>query len=266
MSIIFLLFLVFFNLGSYNGEILVWSLDNTKLLFAIRKKSDLVYKSQDTNCAVDKLLFIKESESQYGGLNSIRLISSEAGRVLFWLMSIQRENRFLGSFYASAFENQAVSALALNHDNTVLITGDTKGFIYLWNIEHVSKAPNKGFVEPTLMNAWRCHDNEMFSCQYIKETDRLVMRTELIVTTSADWTCRVWTLEGGYVGAFGQELKWNLNDADSYESMASLENVHEQIQRLTRPKSYRDVSFELFLSAIIWHTRKKLFEYICIFL
>jgi hypothetical protein len=30
--------------GSYDGEILVWSLDTTKLLFAIRKKSDIKNK------------------------------------------------------------------------------------------------------------------------------------------------------------------------------------------------------------------------------
>lgn len=39
-----------------------------------------------------------------------------------------------GKFYASAFKEQSVLALTTNKNDDILITGDTKGFIYLWDI------------------------------------------------------------------------------------------------------------------------------------
>jgi hypothetical protein len=150
-----------------------------------------------------------------------------------------------GSFYASAFENQSVLALTFNDDNSLLIAGDTLGYIYIWNIDQSKPIPNNEnakFVKPVLLNTWRVHDTAVMCCQYIKETDSSITSNELIVTASTDWACRVWTLDGAYVGAFGQELKWNLNDLNTFQSLVNFNDAGETVRRLARPKSITEVS------------------------
>ncbi len=79
--------------GSYDGEILVWSVDNTKLLFPLRRKSEITAK---TDCSIDKLYFIKNRV--YNGLNSIVLLSSSSGYITFWTLSIDKDKRNYGKF------------------------------------------------------------------------------------------------------------------------------------------------------------------------
>jgi hypothetical protein len=148
---------------------------------------------------------------------------------------------FIGSFYGSAFENQSILALALNDDNSLLIAGDTLGYIYLWNIDDSKPSPDSKFSKPTLLNTWRVHDTAVLSCQYIKESDGSIAKSELIVTTSTDWASRVWTIDGAYVGAFGQEFKWNLNDSNTYQSLINLDDASSTIKKIIRPKVLTEV-------------------------
>ena len=37
------------------------------------------------------------------------------------------------------------------------------------------------------------------------------------MTSSTDGTVRLWTLEGHFVGTFGQPLKWNIYDSSSFQ-------------------------------------------------
>lgn len=37
------------------------------------------------------------------------------------------------------------------------------------------------------------------------------------MTSSTDCTVRLWTLEGHFVGTFGQPLKWDIYDTTSYQ-------------------------------------------------
>ena len=45
--------------------------------------------------AIDKLHFIKDKQN-YNGLNSIVLLTSEAGDISFWSLKIEKEERFFG--------------------------------------------------------------------------------------------------------------------------------------------------------------------------
>jgi hypothetical protein len=123
--------------------------------------------------------------------------------------------------------------MSLNRDNKKLITCDTKGFLYLWDISksvpYASNSSKNSYRNPLLLNAWRCHDTAILSCVYINEKDTHVTNKELIATTSSDWCCRLWTIDGAIIGAFGQESKWNLNDIMSYQSLFNIENDLEKL-------------------------------------
>jgi WD40 repeat protein len=136
------------------------------------------------------------------------LISSEAGHIIFWSLTEKK----IAKFYASAFKDQSVLTLTTDFNNNVIISGDTKGYIYIWDIRK-----RENFSEPELLNSWRCHDSTITACQYISNND-YSYHSELICTSSTDFCCRLWTIDGVYIGTFGQEIKWNLKNPKTFHS------------------------------------------------
>lgn len=67
------------------------------------------------------------------GLRAGILVSSSNGRLYFW--SLYSNQKCLGSFYASNFPNEVVSALCTDNKNEYLVAGDSNGFLYIWDIQ-----------------------------------------------------------------------------------------------------------------------------------
>jgi hypothetical protein len=78
---------------------------------------------------------------------------------------------------------------------------------------------------PKCIKCWRGHDSAITSIQYVSD-----LEADFIVTCSVDWCCRVWRMDGAYVGVFGQNSKWNLNIESTYQSMANLTLQIESIE------------------------------------
>ena len=77
--------------------------------------------------------------------------------------------------------------------------------------------------KPKCINAWRCHDSAITSILYLTNIMENITG-EFLVTCSTDWCCRVWKMDGSYIGVFGQDFKWDLNQSDTYQSAVSLAN------------------------------------------
>ena len=112
------------------------------------------HSSSASQTPIDRLIFLKNriSKSKFG-LSSGILLSSEAGFIQFWSFYAQNldlgkcfeENAkkhlmlliFIskGGFYAPMYSGQSVLCLATDTFNNILITGDTKGIIQIWNIK-----------------------------------------------------------------------------------------------------------------------------------
>lgn len=119
---------------------------------------------------------------------------------------------------ASSFADQNILALDANQDNSLLITGDSKGFLYVWDIYDLASAMafEIDFVTPRCQKAWRAHDSIITSIKYAKSKIG-----DLAITASVDWCCRLWTLNGSYIGSFGQEGKWNLDRTSTFHYAVS---------------------------------------------
>ena len=136
---------------------------------------------------------------------------------------------YQGKFYSSSFKDQSVLALCTDSQNKMLFSGDTLGFVYIWNIvsyrlvyeEHTANNPS---FMPSCKNAWRAHDSAIVSIEYLSRANG-VYTGELLLTASSDWTCRLWDLSGLLIGTFGQEKKWNLKVPRTFHSniMAEIE-------------------------------------------
>ncbi|XP_038067567.1 WD repeat-containing protein on Y chromosome-like isoform X2 [Patiria miniata] len=168
-----------------------------------------------TQAPVDKILFLKSRIINKGLTEGAVLISSEAGFLHFWSI-YGFSNNHKGFFYASnsVTKEESVLAMTTNHDDSMLITGDTMGHVYVWDVGKYCLDPTgkEETRRPPLIHTWRAHDLAVVSVEFIREA-----YSYFVLTASTDWTARLWTMEGHYVGTFGQSKKWNLRNPDTYE-------------------------------------------------
>ena len=66
--------------------------------------------------------------------------------------------------------------------------------------------------KPPIAYHWRAHESAIVSVDFIDHELQA-----MVVTASTDKTARLWTLEGRFIGIFGQHGKWNLNKPTTYQ-------------------------------------------------
>uniref|UniRef100_A0A4W4HR41 WD repeat-containing protein on Y chromosome n=1 Tax=Electrophorus electricus TaxID=8005 RepID=A0A4W4HR41_ELEEL len=141
------------------------------------------------------------------------------GYVCAW--SIHQQGGLLARFPAVYSEGDFVTSMSTDSQEQMLLTGDRKGYITLWDIKGyccsshgerdtaqasllnsalwfsaASRFETAGaclWPPPPLLSTWRGHLRAVTSLEYVE-------RFRLIVTASLDRNVRVWTIEGCYVG------------------------------------------------------------------
>ncbi|KAJ8037373.1 WD repeat-containing protein 49 [Holothuria leucospilota] len=171
---------------------------------------------------VEKLLFLKSRINQ--GLNDCAvLISSEAGYLHFW--SVYDTKHYKGQFYSS--HTQDVSTLSLGSDpqNKFLVSGDTNGIVYIWDIQEycIHCINGESTERPPLQCYWLAHEAAVVSVDVCS-----MSYGTFILSASTDRTARLWTMSGHYIGTFGQNTKWNLRDPSTYQHPKDPWSVSEQ--------------------------------------
>eukprot|EP00116_Pleurobrachia_bachei_P005273 sb/3465535/ len=156
----------------------------------------------------------------------------------------------LGQFSVmdDATMNDSVHAMTTDTQNNLLITGDTMGFLNIYDIStycfntsaakchspnvcHKQQAP--AFKPPPLKHNFRCHLATITNVE-------LVQKQDLIITTSTDCSIRLWTIQGTYIGTFGQTEIWKVRP-DSPDEFAIPDDIRatmteDQINRQKRKK------------------------------
>lgn len=180
---------------------------------------------------VDQLVFLKsrlQSRMTTGNTGGV-LISSEHGNACCYELTgkeaptgkpagshdASHDLVNLGTFRMTKYEEENVWAITTDYKNTILIAGDTAGYMYVFDItnwggnsnkvcstmchhHHVSPSPCM-LLQVEELSSWRAHVAEVVSVEYIPYDD-----TPLVLTASADCTARLWTVTGNYIGTFGQ--------------------------------------------------------------
>ncbi|KAL2104306.1 hypothetical protein ACEWY4_001174 [Coilia grayii] len=214
-------------------------LENKKSNKSPRPKSKEKVKPEPINAeelekprlAVEKALFLGTRERSPD--TAILLTSAADGHIYAW--SIHHQGGLLGKFKAVHGEGTSISSMSTDCQDQMLLTGDSQGYIMLWNIgkycycmQGGQEAPSQqkgavnlpslipkycrlegprriqvidgwtvSLVPPPLLSSWRCHVKSIVSVEYVEHF-------HLIVTASLDCNVRLWTIAGGYVGTFGQ--------------------------------------------------------------
>ncbi|XP_048026029.1 WD repeat-containing protein on Y chromosome isoform X2 [Megalobrama amblycephala] len=195
--------------GSYDGEIIIWTL-------ALQKPLTQLQRSQQgkVHLPVHRLLFLQKRAQQSHLRSGAVLLSSQAGSVCWW--SICGPKHKHGQFYVPDEFNKRVMGLSTDQENSLLVTGDSTGSIKVWDISHY--ALSAGDVEsakelPPLLHSWRGHERAIVSSEVLVYESQL-----FVLSASVDRRACLWTREGACVGCFGQEQLWDLSNPDTYQT------------------------------------------------
>ena len=181
--------------------------------------------------AIHKLLFLQSRLSS--AATATLLASCADGTVQAW--SLHHEGGLLHTFRACNASGDYCLTLASDSHNRYLITGDTAGYVRIWLMEnyctdsqeqvnwafykqkfpilgrHLSLMRRmlkldflKASFRPHILNSFRAHLRTVMSVDYVEAHD-------LLVTSSADCSVRLWTLCGRFIGIFGQKKFWSLS-------------------------------------------------------
>lgn len=136
------------------------------------------------------------------------------GRVCFW--NIYR-SRLLGEFHAGSDDTATITSLLVVADGQHLVTGDSRGWVRIWDVGgYCTKPHDSGSPPPPpLAREWRGHLSAITSLVCMAPADGSTRR---LLSSSADGRVRMWTLaEGGLVGTFGQSREWALDDDETFQ-------------------------------------------------
>jgi WD40 repeat protein len=221
--------------GSYDGEIIVWNLKlaravkkfsshtnrkkwNIMALTGAKTEDELLHLPKVSNTAktaVDSIVWLKERVKQLtagamaGSKASVTVsnvatlaVSCDGGCICMWNAL---KGDMLGGFYATAdtFGGESVLAMATNDTNTLLYTGDSLGYVSIWEIENYC-TNGEDAVPPKKFKEWRAHVQAITSMHYINGAN-------VLITGSTDQSVRVWSAANGdFIGTFGSNSNWHL--------------------------------------------------------
>jgi WD40 repeat protein len=104
----------------------------------------------------------------------------------------------------------------MSYDNKsgYLIVGDSKGTVRILNVNGMQiYDEDKHYSQYcTLVGRFRAH------CDYVTSVGYIPMKS-YVLTSSKDMSIRLWELDGKYIGTFGQEVKWNIYDPETYTEL-----------------------------------------------
>ncbi|KAH3841539.1 hypothetical protein DPMN_115005 [Dreissena polymorpha] len=193
--------------ASYDGQIIVWNMVSGHIFANLKapKPSEYEDQSLDGDLSINKLVFLatRAHNKDSGSL----VASGPRAHIHFW--NVFQGGKLLAQFPGSNSKGVMVSVLEVNEKNTILFSGDSLGFVYLWDIEGyaaygIEKDP------PEVIVTWRGHVKSVTAIS-------LVEAHKLLITSSVDCTVRMWNMEGHYVGTFGQPDPWDIYNMGTWQ-------------------------------------------------
>ncbi|KAM9359600.1 LOW QUALITY PROTEIN: cilia- and flagella-associated protein 337 [Symphorus nematophorus] len=193
--------------SSYDGEIIVWNVISGRI--QCRFVSPLLAEQQNIeglDTSVPSIIFLKNSKLQQFSSSTALLSSGAMGCINLW--SVLSGGKFVGSFKAARFQ-QKITKLAKRDKDTFLYAADQIGYIYVYNMEKFVPEQKSLRAE----NFWRAHTSGITGLQ-------IVDNDQVVLTSSTDYTVRLWSAHGEFIGTFGQSESWSVHIPSSWKHPA----------------------------------------------
>ncbi|XP_044058809.1 WD repeat-containing protein on Y chromosome [Siniperca chuatsi] len=193
--------------SSYDGEIIVWNVVSRRI--QCRFVSPLLAEHQNVeglDTSVPSIIFLKNSKLQQYSSATALLSSGAMGSINLW--NVLSGGKFVGNFKASRFQ-QKIIKLAKTDKDTLLYAADQIGYVYIYNMEKFSPEQKSPRVE----YFWRAHTSSITGLQIV-DVD------QVLLTSSTDYTVRLWSAHGEFIGTFGQSESWSIHISSSWKHPA----------------------------------------------
>uniref|UniRef100_A0A4W4H8A3 WD40 repeat domain 95 n=1 Tax=Electrophorus electricus TaxID=8005 RepID=A0A4W4H8A3_ELEEL len=180
--------------SSYDGEIIVWNLGSghiqCRFLTPLPPQTD-----ESTPFKVSSTLKdVKERK------DSPRALSQEVSGLSFLLL----QSRF----------QQEITKLAVTQDDCLLFAADHIGYVYVYDIKDCGLTLEQKLPKSKSRAIFvQAHSNTAGNLQLIESH-------QVLVTCSTDCTVRLWSINGEFIGTFGQPERWILHIASSWRHPA----------------------------------------------
>ncbi|KAG9480153.1 hypothetical protein GDO78_011918 [Eleutherodactylus coqui] len=195
--------------SSCNGDIFVWSLEAGEPLCQLHPFNGEEMDPEIGNLVVNKVVFICSRFDRKKD-SAVLITSGSRGNIIFW--NIDGGGKVFARFEGSQYKCM-VKAMAVSEDDSLLCAADQLFYIYIWNIsQYALGAPED--QPPVLLHCWRAHTSDITRVIPVK-------KHKVIVTSSQDCAVRLWTMQGEYIGTFGQNELWCLNKTEPKKEESS---------------------------------------------
>uniref|UniRef100_A0A8C5QCJ1 EF-hand domain-containing protein n=1 Tax=Leptobrachium leishanense TaxID=445787 RepID=A0A8C5QCJ1_9ANUR len=184
--------------SSYDGEIIVWNMISGHIHCRINTPAHISSTGEkSTDKSVSRIIFLKKRATK---LLSASLVSNGIqGTVNFW--NLLNGGKLAASF-APSRRGSPVSCIAVSEDNTLMFVADYNGHVYAYDIKDYTMHGTE--KEPAaIVNHWRAHIDMITYLEVVDEH-------KAILSSSLDCTVRLWSLNGEFIGTFGQVDPWEV--------------------------------------------------------
>ncbi|KAJ8297801.1 hypothetical protein KUTeg_024332 [Tegillarca granosa] len=197
--------------AGYDGEIIVWNMVSGHIFCHLRAPAPPDYEDQslDGDLSINAMVFMRKraADKEREKESATLIASGPRAHIHFW--NVFQGGSLKAQFSACKTKGAMISALALDKDNITLYSGDSFGFVYVWDIEGYC-VDGPADKPPDVLKSWRGHIDSITCMDLVEEH-------KVLLTASNDCTVRMWNVEGDYIGTFGQPDTWNLYNPSTYQ-------------------------------------------------
>ncbi|XP_066478628.1 cilia- and flagella-associated protein 337-like [Tiliqua scincoides] len=191
--------------SSYDGEIIVWNMISGHICNKFH--TPIVTASVGTtHGSVTQVIFLKTRALKFESTTASLVSNGPQGYLYFW--SLCAGDPLIASFIPSR-EKSLISSIAVTADDSYLYSADENGFVYVHNIKDYA-LQDAGQEALKYVNHWRAHLKLVLSLEVIDEDC-------VLLSCSIDCTVRLWSLDGEYIGTFGQTEPWEIFTPSSWK-------------------------------------------------
>ncbi|XP_073439273.1 cilia- and flagella-associated protein 337-like [Dendrobates tinctorius] len=192
--------------SSYDGEIIIWNMISGHIQCRINASIHVASAGmKSTDKSVSKILFLKTRTVKLQGAASL-VSNGPLGSVNFW--NIFQGGKLSASFIPSRTGCQ-VSSLAITKDDSLMFVADYIGYIYVYDIKDYA-IHGAEQNRPMFIKHWRAHVDMITQLEVIDED-------KVVLSSSLDCAARLWTIDGEFIGTFGQADPWEVFTPTSWK-------------------------------------------------
>ncbi|XP_019353834.1 WD repeat-containing protein 64 [Alligator mississippiensis] len=190
----------FLATSSYDGEIIVWNMISGHVHCKLHTPTPTDSSgTKAVDPSVKHVIFLRTRAVKLRCTAASLISNGPQGSLNFW--SLFSAVPLAASFIPSRVKSQT-SSIAVTAKDSFLYAADESGYVCVYNVKDYALGdPEQG--PPKYVNHWRAHVKMVVSLEVIEEE-------KMLLSSSVDCTVRLWSLDGEYIGTFGQEEPWEI--------------------------------------------------------